>query len=404
MGTKTEFKKWLTIQLGSREHYAIPRMLQKQGQLSLLLTDSWVRPKWQPVVAKASRSLALRHHVDLADHQVRAPTLRRVAFDVSLQVRKVGLWDGIHQRNRWFQRWSAKQVLSQSQASAICFSYSYTARLPFHAAKKRGMSCILGQIDPGPLEQELVDEMTSAYHGLRLEESAPPAAYWEDWREELELADRVVVNSEWSRELLLRQGVASEKLAVIPLAYEGRALPAESNRERVGAPDSSRPLVVLFLGQVILRKGVGQLFDAIRLLGSAPIHFVFAGPLGVHPPSDIAANSRVEILGAVDRNRAGELYRSADVFLLPTLSDGFALTQLEAFAHGLPVIASKACGTVVTHGVDGLLLDGVTPESIAGALEILLDRQTLARMKAAVRIPTRFGLGALGENLKTLER
>jgi glycosyltransferase involved in cell wall biosynthesis len=50
---------------------------------------------------------------------------------------------------------------------------------------------------------------------------------------------------------------------------------------------------------------------------------------------------RMKWLGPVTRHKAAEFYRDADVFILPTLSDGFAITQIEAQAHGLPVIASK---------------------------------------------------------------
>lgn len=392
---------WLTIQLGSREHYAIPRVLAKQGQLSLLLTDSWVRPKWQPVVAKASRSLALRHHADLPDHQVRAPTLRRVAFDVSLRVRKAGLWDGMHQRNQWFQRWSARQVLSQRHPAKVCFSYSYGARLPFQAAKKRGMSCVLGQIDPGPLEQEIVSEKTSRYVELRLDEALPPQAYWDEWREELELADQIVVNSAWSNELLVRQGVPAAKIRIIPLAYEGT--PASRPQQLPDLVTPKQPLTVLFLGQVILRKGVGQLFETIRMLKGAPIRFVFAGPIGIKVPDDILANPAVQLLGAVNRQQAIELYGSSDLFILPTLSDGFAITQLEAMAYGLPVIASRFCGEVVTHGLNGHLLDEVSPEAIAEILTQLLDDpERLQLWKRHCRVDEKFSLTSLGTALGDL--
>ncbi len=392
-------KKWLTIQLGSREHYAIPRVLEKQGQLSLLLTDSWIKPKWQPAISKISRSLALRNHPDIPDHKVKAPTLRRIAFDVSLRARKVPLWDGMYQRNQWFQRWCARQVLNQNQPAEVCFSYSYGARLPFRVAKDRGMSCVLGQIDPGPLEQEIVDEKTAQYDALKLDEAAPPETYWDDWREELELADRIVVNSSWSNELLIRQGVVADKIRVIPLAYLGIAQ-SDIKKGQSSSRPAGKPLTVLFLGQVNLRKGVGQLFDAIRMLKGESIRFVFAGPLGIKVPADIQSNPAVQMLGAVDRNQAAELYRSSDLFILPTLSDGFAITQLEAMAHGLPVIASRFCGQVVTHGVNGHILDEVSPEAIAKILtELLEDPARVECWKENCRVDERFSLPRLATAL-----
>lgn len=52
------------------------------------------------------------------------------------------------------------------------------------------------------------------------------------------------------------------------------------------------------------------------------------------------------------------------MFILPTLSDGFAITQLEAMANGLPVIATPNCGSVVSEGIDGFLVPPRNYESI----------------------------------------
>ena len=128
-------------------------------------------------------------------------------------------------------------------------------------------------------------------------------------------------------------------------------------------------LQALFLGSVILRKGVGQLFDAISMLKNEPVDFTFAGPIGVRVPDEISALPHVRFLGPVDAASAARLYRAADVFLFPTVSDGFGLTQLEALGHGVPVIASLNCGRVIEHELNGLLLPEVTPESIAEAVD-----------------------------------
>ena len=66
--------------------------------------------------------------------------------------------------------------------------------------------------------------------------------------------------------------------------------------------------------------------------------------------------------------QAAKYYRSAGVFILPTLSDGFAIAQLEAQAHGLPVMASKFCGRVVENGLDGIILEEPAAMYIAAAV------------------------------------
>ena len=124
---------------------------------------------------------------------------------------------------------------------------------------------------------------------------------------------------------------------------------------------------VLFLGQVCLRKGVHKLFDAIRILQKEPIEFWFVGPVQIEVPADLRADPRVKWLDVMPRDAVAEYYRNADVFIFPTLSDGFGLTQLEAQSWKLPVIASRYCGSVVQDEINGLLLDEVSGSAIADA-------------------------------------
>jgi glycosyltransferase involved in cell wall biosynthesis len=73
-------------------------------------------------------------------------------------------------------------------------------------------------------------------------------------------------------------------------------------------------------------------------------------------------------MGPVPRSEVGRIYQEADCFILPTLSDGYALTQLEALSQGLPVIASKHCGEAVTNGHNGWILEDLEPATIAAAM------------------------------------
>jgi glycosyltransferase involved in cell wall biosynthesis len=142
---------------------------------------------------------------------------------------------------------------------------------------------------------------------------------------------------------------------------------------------------------VILRKGVGQLFDAVRMLKNEPVDFTFAGPIGVKIPDEVSNLPNVRFLGPVDKATAEQLYRESDVFLFPTLSDGFGLTQLEALGHGLPVIASTHCGQVVEDRVSGLVLSEVTPEAIADAImQLVRDRDFLEKLKSGALISDKF--------------
>jgi len=110
--------------------------------------------------------------------------------------------------------------------------------------------------------------------------------------------------------------------------------------------------------------------------------------------------------GPVSRDQTEEFYRTADLFVLPTVSDGFALTQLEAMAHRLPVIATPNCGEVVTDGVDGLIVPACDPMALAEAFQLLIqDPEKLRAMNEATKAKVqKFSLARLGENLTALEQ
>lgn len=393
---------WMCIQLGSREHYAIPSALAATGSLDVLATDSWIPAAVEPIVRRFSKPLAGRRCSAIPDRLVRSRTMGRLLTDAGMKLGGTRGWNALLQRNEWFQKWAAREVAA-SEASTV-FSYSYTARLPFASAKKRGATCILGQIDPGPREEEVVREKTVSYRDLALAEENPPSEYWRLWREETESADKIVVNSPWSAKLLVEEGVAAEKLVENPLVYE-RADSAGDEWRVTSDERKNEKLKALFLGSVILRKGVGQLFDAIRMLKNEPVDFTFAGPIGVRIPDDVSRLPNVRFLGPVDKATAERLYLESDVFLFPTLSDGFGLTQLEALGHGLPVIASTNCGQVVEDRVNGLVLGEVTPEAIAEAImELVRDKDLLVKLTSNARVPDKCDPRHLARALLALEK
>jgi glycosyltransferase involved in cell wall biosynthesis len=72
------------------------------------------------------------------------------------------------------------------------------------------------------------------------------------------------------------------------------------------------------------------------------------------------------------------------VLLFPTLSDGFGLVQVEAMAHGLPVIATPCCGEVVQDTRNGFIVPPRDSDAISDRLLTLLEQpDLLARMSAA---------------------
>ena len=203
-----------------------------------------------------------------------------------------------------------------------------------------------------------------------------PPGYWARVRREWALADRIVVNSAWSRDALVAEGVPRARLSVVPLCCDPPGTAADSP-----APD--RPLRVLWMGRVDLMKGFPYFVQALEQLPARHLDVTVAGTLCVRRE---CLPSGVTYRGAVPYGDTDSLYAAADVLVAPTLSDGFGRTQLEAMRAGVPVITTPHCGAVVTDGVDGFVVPARDPAALAGALERLLDeRARLGPMRAAAR-------------------
>ena len=341
-----------------------------------------------------------------------APTARMLAFEIEQRLRKRSGWESIIARNTLYQQQvirhlshfsdpsvsKHKEQSTKNEQQRTIFSYSCAALELFRFAKSRGWHTVLGQIDPGPEEERLVAAEARRYPELGSTWQRTPPIYWERWHEEVALADRIIVNSEWSRQCLLTEGVAEEKIEIVPLTVGGEQSAVGGRLLAVGGEPGTtnhepRTLSVLFLGQINLRKGVGRLLDAMRLLKDEPITLTLAGPAEIEP-SAWADLPKVKWVGVIPRSEVGRYYEAADLLILPTISDGYALTQLEALARGLPVLASKSCGAAVTHGKNGWILDDLEPATIARAILNAREALPLAR----VEMPA-FGLDDLARCL-----
>ncbi|HEX8546125.1 MAG TPA: glycosyltransferase family 4 protein [Cytophagaceae bacterium] len=375
---KTSKKHIICNHLGARCHYDFAKAFNHTADLTVI-TEVWI-PK-SSLLSKFLRILPLslakkflqRYDAEI-NGKVRSFNLSSIIFEIRHRVNKIAGWDFIIKRNNWFESLAVDRLNTIKIPPAkdnILFSFSYTALKPFEFAKSKGWKTLLFQIDPGSVEELIVAD---EYRQNNLESSWEPApdSYWEDWKRELDLSDKIIVNSEWTRKALLQIGVEEDKLITVPLMYEHSK--NSENVERTYPPKFSgvRPLKVLFLGTLTLRKGLTPLLKSIELLSNEHIEFCFVGQPEVVLPHEVNG-IKLNIIPSVPRSETANYYKNADVFIFPTLSDGFGLTQLEAMAWKLPVIASKYCGDVVEHDFSGLLLDEVTAESIADSLKFLIN-------------------------------
>jgi glycosyltransferase involved in cell wall biosynthesis len=388
--------------IGAREHYCLPRALQSRNSLFRLYTDAWAG-RWLQLLRFAKfRSLAGRYHAEIPPELVVSYTghaLKRRLINGLLGKSGTGHYGEYVDEGRHFAQSVNRSLDRAWQRESPTGLIAYTTGCLETAVffRERGLPVVVDQIDAARFHEQVVLVEQSKWPDWRLSQEKVPESYWDRLKAEWELADRVIVNSDWSRRALIEQGVPPEKLVVVPLAYETKCVkPREYSR--LGE------LVVLYLGRVVLEKGIPYLFDAARQLLHQSVRFVIAGPIDITQTALNAAPSNVTLLGPVTRDRIGELYNSAQLFVLPTMSDGFAITQLEAMVHGLPVIATSNCGDVVTHGEDGWIVPAGDSKAIAARIEeALSNRNRLADMsRKAIETAKHFSVANYAQHISRL--
>jgi len=208
-------------------------------------------------------------------------------------------------------------------------------------------------------------------------------------REELiyHQADAIVVPSQVARQSFITEGIAAEKVHVIP--YGVRL----DRFKKTGSPPSGQNarFEVLFVGGVSLRKGIPYLLKAfaklrhpykrLRIIGSVPSSFK---PFLATLPLD-----DVEFVGAVPQTELVDYMSRSHVMVLPSIEEGLALVQGQALSCGCPIIASTATGSqdLFTDGVEGFILPIRDWDGIVDRLQRLADDPDLRdRMSTAASI------------------
>ncbi len=210
-----------------------------------------------------------------------------------------------------------------------------------------------------------------------------------------------VVNSAFTAKLAEGAGLPPERIAVVPPEVDGRRFrPCENPEERAALRarfgfGKDEP-VTLFVGRLVERKGLDDLFAALPAI-PARVRLVVAGPGEVEPwrrrAEAAGTASRVRFLGRVTESELPLLYRAADLFAAPSRDrreaddvEGFGIVFLEAAASGLVSLATRTGGIpeAVEDGVGGLLV----PPADRGALT-----EAWARLASDPELRRRLGEG-----------
>lgn len=274
----------------------------------------------------------------------------------------------------------AKTILKSATPPSAVYAYEDGALQSFSAAKERKITCIYDL----PIGYWRAARKIQSEEAERLPEWAATMPALIDSQaklhrkdDELRLADSIIVASQFTANTLKEAPFELPEPIIIP--YGCPAPQAAVSPE--SAPES--PLKVLYVGGLTQRKGISYLLEAVKQLGSAVELTIIGKRVADCKPLD-AALEKYNWIESLPHPEILEMMRAHDVFVFPSLFEGFGLVLTEALSQGLPIIATDhTCAPdIIEDGKEGFIIPIRDADAIAKALTSLQqDRQRLQAMK-----------------------
>lgn len=398
--------KAVVVQSGARDAYQVALALEEAGLLEALVTDlywpadrRWAQ--WLGGLLPQSFLAALmqRNERRLPSSRVRLCTA--IGLMALLSDKLAGLpfsWKRQAMRSADASLGKhAGRLARRTGAGLLSYSYygydaftNYSGPFKSASAADYPTRGILFQLHPHPasmrriLRAELADHPDCAESLSKEWELALPERDFDHLVTETRMAARFLVASSFTRQTLVENGTPHERIHVIPYGVDcTRFSPAPAPSKK-----NYGPLRLLFVGRINQRKGIKYLLEALRLLKNSDVHLTVCGRVvdGLELFKPYAA--QVEVRPSVSADELLAAYRAADLFVFPSVGEGFGQVLLESLACGLPILSTSrtAAPDLIQEGVEGFVVEARKPERLAEKIDwAATHRAELSAMGEAAR-------------------
>lgn len=388
--------KAVVVQSGARDAYQVALALQQSGLLERLVTDLyWPTDQgWANQVLKALPSSLQTMLRQRSSPHLNSSLVKLCAGTGLLTM----LMDKVPGTPfAWRQRMTRMAdaslgrtagQLAQNRGAGL-LSYSYYGYDAFSHYPGPGM---LFQLHPHPasmrriLSTELAEHPDCAESLQKEWELCLPEEDFQHLVAETRMASRFLVASSFTRETLIENGASPEAITVHPYGVDcTRFFPG------VTSTGSRHPekLRLLFVGRINQRKGIKYLLEALRLLGNRNVHLTVCGRVvdGLELFRPFA--DQVEVRPSVSEEELRAAYQAADLFVFPSVAEGFGQVLLESLASGLPILSTTrtAAPDLIEDGREGFIVAPRRPDLLAERIDwAFYHRTELREMRTAARL------------------
>lgn len=178
--------------------------------------------------------------------------------------------------------------------------------------------------------------------------------YLKRLKEELELSEYFLAGSTFVKKSLIFSDVPEKNIFVLNYGVDLAKFKIKPFQQR------KKPLRLLFVGNCSYRKGIHHLLKVVSMYNSNDIELNIAG--GYNSKSYFYQKyhnySNIKFLGFITRDKLASIYQQSDIFVLPSLAEGFALVSLEALSIGLPLLCTtnSGCNDIIIDGENGFVI------------------------------------------------
>jgi glycosyltransferase involved in cell wall biosynthesis len=361
---------------GGRQHsHRLAMALADRGMLARYVTGlptrrdagGWLANR---LFGRVLEAYAIPIEPELVRHMYLTPVVRKAMRPLGAR------WSSTagHVADGLFDRWAAGMVRELRPDAVV--AYENGALWTFRCAKELGVRTVL---DAASIHHDWQDRFIRPTEGAAVHERHKRRK-----NAEIELADEILVVSNFACESYLDAGVPAERVHAMPLGVDcSRFHPVE---RRANGRDGGEELRFVYVGNESPLKGLDALRDAVCRLRAAGERFTVT-LIGVPTESPEGAPSDgMARRGWMNHDRLAEELPQYDVLILPSLFDSFGMVVAEAMACGLPAIVTQNVGAkeMITPGSNGLVIPPGDAAALADAMRwFILHSGDLGRMSFA---------------------
>lgn len=281
---------------------------------------------------------------------------------------------GLHQlgadwKMRSFNRFFSRALKKKISDPDVLIAWSSFARDTFRNEASRIK--ILVRDSAHICEQIEILEREYSSMGLRF----PSHALVREFElEEYELSDYILVPSEYVKSSFIQRGVQSNKIKVIRLGADLNVF-SHAKKSKLG-----RPLRLINFGSLTVQKGIQHLLSAISSFSSEEIKLTLVGSLSSEIKPLLKNRRDISQIDAVPQNQLSSILGEQDVFVMPSVHDGFGMVVPQAMAAGLIPIVTDSVGAaeIIQDRVTGFVIPSGSSRAITSTLRELIDNESLA--------------------------